>query len=126
MTLMVAATNIPSVLAAGYKDGFDNNYPRLQKAHMTGFGARAQAAHENSLEFLAYFGLAAIMAHVSKVDATVSSSLCVATLLYRAMFLFGYWLNLDKVRSIFWGLAFMHTMGLMGLSIFPGFLPDLF
>ena len=41
--------------------GYDNNHPRAQQAALTGFGARAVAAHQNSFESLIIFSASSII-----------------------------------------------------------------
>ena len=42
----------PLAIAMHKESKYDNNYPRTQQSNLTGFGARALAAHENSFESL--------------------------------------------------------------------------
>ncbi|HHF7348431.1 TPA: MAPEG family protein [Legionella feeleii] len=42
--------------------GYDNKQPRAQQAALTGIGARAVAAHQNSFESLIIFSTAALTA----------------------------------------------------------------
>ena len=49
-------------LAINKVGGYDNANPREQQKKLTGYGARALAAHQNSYEALIIFGLAVVAA----------------------------------------------------------------
>ena len=51
--LLPYLAKIPTAIAMkNQPGGYDNNHPRAQQAMLTGFGARAVAAHQNSFESL--------------------------------------------------------------------------
>ncbi len=45
----------PVAFAMNKLDGYDNKHPREQQSKLTGFGARALAAHQNCFESLPAF-----------------------------------------------------------------------
>lgn len=53
MVLPIVA-KIPVAIAMNNAGGYDNNHPRAQQAKLTGFGARALAAHQNAFESLIF------------------------------------------------------------------------
>jgi uncharacterized MAPEG superfamily protein len=70
---------------------------------------RALAAHNNSLEFLMYFGLAAITASVFQVPAELVSSVvtlaCASRVLYIVIYLSGTNEIMGLFRSAVWGVG---------------------
>ena len=48
---LIYVSKIPVAIAMAKLDGrYDNHHPRAQQARLTGFGARALAAHQNAIE----------------------------------------------------------------------------
>ena len=66
-------SKIPVAIAMHRNGGYDNRHPRQQQAQLTGFGARALAAHQNAFEALIIFGIA--MSTAMATTATQSSLL---------------------------------------------------
>ena len=48
--LLIYVAKIPVAKAMNEQGGYDNHLPRQQQAQLTGFGARALAAHQNCFE----------------------------------------------------------------------------
>jgi uncharacterized MAPEG superfamily protein len=80
----------------------DNNHPRQQQALMTGAGARAMAAQQNSWEALAMFTPAVLVAHVN--GATTGHAAIAAMLFIAARVVHGclYLADLASLRSLVW------------------------
>ncbi|MFT4927869.1 MAG: putative MAPEG superfamily protein [Phenylobacterium sp.] len=95
----------PVAVAMHRLGGYDNKHPRSQQTELTGFGARALAAHQNAFEALLLFATAAITAIASnQVSATVevaSIVFVVARVAYNILYL----LNLSTLRSISWAVG---------------------
>lgn len=48
--LLIFVARMPVAKAMKEQGGYNNHLPRQQQAQLTGFGARALAAHQNSFE----------------------------------------------------------------------------
>jgi uncharacterized MAPEG superfamily protein len=97
--------------------GYDNNYPREQAARLTGFGARAWGAHQNSFESLIVFGIAVLSAmvthHIGYLVQVLAIVHIVARLVYYAMYL----ANLASLRTLVWSVGYFASMIILGISI---------
>ena len=60
--LLPFIAKIPVAIAMHKLNGYNNNHPRAQQAELTGFGARALAAHQNAFESLAIFAPSILLA----------------------------------------------------------------
>ena len=69
--------------AAQFGEALNLRTPRLQDPALVGRAARAQGAHLNSLEALAYFAPAVIVAHLSHADANWSARFALAFIALR-------------------------------------------
>lgn len=116
-TLLPFLSKIPLGLAMKQTGHYDNAYPREQQKRLTGFGARALAAHQNSFEALILFGLAvlAVIAthHVSWWAECYAISFIITRIAYHALYLMGK----PTLRTVVWALGFFCAMALMGLTI---------
>jgi uncharacterized MAPEG superfamily protein len=88
--------------------GYDNGDPRTQQALLQGMGARAMAAHHNSLEALPFFGLGVLAALQRGVGIHQVAALCVGFLVIRIVFILSYLHDYPTSRS----LAFMAGAGI--------------
>jgi uncharacterized MAPEG superfamily protein len=86
---------------------YDNHHPRAQQARLTGFGARALAAHLNSIEAFPLFAVGVLMAHVTQTYGVLVDVLAVTFVVSRVLYLLLYWWDLHWQRSLVWvvGLA---------------------
>ncbi len=100
------------------QDGsYDNNHPRIQQAALTGRAARAQAAHQNSLEAFAPFAAAVLVAQgYSDLDAW-RDGLAIAFIAIRLVYIQAYLGDWGNGRSLVWGLGFFVTLGLFCLPL---------
>jgi uncharacterized MAPEG superfamily protein len=85
----------------------DNKNPREQCARLTGAGARAVAAQQNSWEALAMFTAAVVAAQLSGVPAEQSATAALLFIVARVVYLVCYLANQDALRS----LAFLVGFG---------------
>jgi len=91
---------------------FDNNHPRLQQARLTGWGQRAQAAHQNSVEAFAPFAAAVIIAHLAGADRNHMTLLAIAFVVLRTLYCVVYVADQATLRSAVWAVALAANLGL--------------
>ncbi|MDF2179519.1 MAPEG family protein [Aliiglaciecola sp. CAU 1673] len=108
--LLPFVAKAPLAYAMAKSGGYNNRLPREQQRSLTGFGARAKAAHENAFEALIVFAPCALA--VVAVDAvsgyteTLAMVFVVARILYNLMYL----LDWDKLRSSVWMVGIVCSM----------------
>ncbi|MBU2967763.1 MAPEG family protein [Pseudoalteromonas sp. C2R02] len=107
----------PLAIAMNKESKYDNHYPRDQQARLTGFGARALAAHQNSFESLIVFSVAlAIVLSTNNTSITVQI-LAITYLVARVAYCIMYYINLDKLRSLMWLIGLLCPLTMIGLSL---------
>jgi uncharacterized MAPEG superfamily protein len=79
---------------------FDNHYPRLQQAHMSGLGARVLAAQQNAWEALMMFSAMTLLAYTSGLNLQEFSYAAGLFLLSRLFHPLFYILDMDTYRSL--------------------------
>jgi uncharacterized MAPEG superfamily protein len=104
-----------SVAMAKEGKGYDNANPRAQQERLTGWGARARAAHANAFEAFPPFAAAVVVAHLAHADAKWMTILAVTHVAARALYPFIYMANLATLRSAVWTIGFGATAGLFVL-----------
>ncbi len=96
---------VPLAIAMNKAGGYDNAHPRAQQASLTGFGARALAAHQNAFEALLFFATGALTAiatgNISDNVEWAAMIFVVCRIAYNVLYL----LNLHLLRSLSWGLG---------------------
>lgn len=103
--LLPYLAKVPLAISMNKESKYDNNYPRDQQARLTGFGARALAAHQNSFESLIIFGVAiAVVLSTNTLTDTVQT-LAMVHVIARIIFCIMYYINQDKLRSLSWFVA---------------------
>lgn len=95
----------PVAYAMAKLGGYNNNHPREQQSKLTGFGARALAAHQNAFESLILFAPAIILALVTGNTNQTIITLAIVHVISRVLYNIFYLLNIDLLRSIVWGIA---------------------
>ena len=108
VTVMPFLAKVPLAWAMHQQGGYDNRNPRAQQQALNGFGARANAAHYNCFEAITYFAPAALAVLALSTVGTLHVSLAVAFVLCRVIYVFCYWYDIDKLRSI----AFVAGLGI--------------
>ena len=103
----------PLAYAMHHVDGYDNAHPRDQQAKLSGFGARALAAHKNSFEAIAYFAPAVIAVLALNAVDSAAQTLALVFVATRVLYVVSYWLNYDKLRSVFWIVGFGCALALI-------------
>jgi uncharacterized MAPEG superfamily protein len=97
--------------------GYDNNYPRTQGTQLTGIGARAYAAHQNSFESLVVFSAAVLAALVTQHLTQTIQYLAVAHIISRTIYHFMYLADMAGLRSLIWGIGYMCSLVIIWLCI---------
>jgi uncharacterized MAPEG superfamily protein len=102
MVLLPYFAKVPVAFAQQKAGGYDNHLPRQQQATLTGLGARALAAHQNSFEALMVFAvvLSAVL-FSGKTDETMQM-LFMVHVVCRVLYCVLYWLDIATLRSIVW------------------------
>lgn len=117
VALLPLVSKIPLAYAMHRSGGYDNNYPRKQERELTGFGARAYGAHQNSHEALLLFAVAVLMAvttgHLSAAIQKLGIVFVVARILYHGCYLF----NWASLRSLMFVIAWVSAVSMMVLSL---------
>jgi uncharacterized MAPEG superfamily protein len=80
----------------------DLGHPRIQQARLKGLGARAQAAHLNTVEAFAPFAAAVWVAHHYGVDPGWRDLLAVTFVISRVLFIVAYLADLNPWRTVIW------------------------
>ena len=120
MLLIVISTKLPVALAmAKAARGYDNRNPRVQQASLTGWGARAVAAHQNSFEALMFFTPAVFISHLAGTPemASQAATLAIVHTVARILYPAAYIANVHAVRSIIWGAGFVSSVWLAFLPV---------
>lgn len=97
--------------------GLDNANPRAQQTQLTGLGARAQGAHQNSLETFAPFAAGVLACKAAGVDADEIVLLSVTFVALRVVYIGLYLGNKPSARSTVWILGFLCTLALLVLPM---------
>jgi uncharacterized MAPEG superfamily protein len=93
--------------------GYDNHHPRAQQARLTGFGARAVAAHQNSIEIFQLFAAGVLMAHTTQTQGWFVDLLAIIFIVSRVIYLFLYWNDKASLRSLVWVVGLVCCLLLM-------------
>jgi uncharacterized MAPEG superfamily protein len=102
-----------AAFAAMQQEGrVDLAYPRQQQARITGLGARAQAAHLNTMEAFAPFAAAVWIAYHGGAETGLRDALAVSFVFTRVLFIGAYLANLNPWRTVVWTLGFLCVIGL--------------
>lgn len=112
--LLIFIAKIPVAKAMKEEGGhYDNHHPRAQQARLTGVGARALAAHQNSFEIFPLFAVGVLMAHVTQSSGWLVDMLAVIFVLSRVLYLICYLADLHWQRSAVWVVGLMCSLLLM-------------
>lgn len=111
--VLIFLSKIPVAKAMNADGGYDNHHPRVQQARLTGFGARALAAHQNSFEAFPLFAVGVLMAHVTQTHGQLVNILAVIFVIARVLYLLLYWADLHWQRSLVWIVGLLCSLLLM-------------
>ncbi len=116
--LLPYVAKIPLAIAMKREPGgYDNNHPRAQQAGLTGFGARALAAHQNSFESLIVFS-AAVLTALSTQHITIAiQNLALVYVVMRGVYLFLYCINWATLRTCIWAIGLLASLSIIWLCI---------
>jgi uncharacterized MAPEG superfamily protein len=95
---------------------FDPHAPRAQESVLRDFAARAQGAHSNALEALAYFTPAVLVNHLARADAEWSARLAIAFVVLRVGHGLAYLGDRPPLRTIVMVLGLLSSIGLFVLA----------
>jgi len=104
---------IPVARAMKEQGGYDNHLPRQQQTQLTGFGARAVAAHQNSFEAFMLFAVGVLMAHTTQTQGWLIDGLAIVFVITRVIYLLCYWADLAWQRSLVWFIGLLCSLLLM-------------
>lgn len=110
--LLLVLTKVPVALAmarSGDK-GYDNAHPRAQQAALTGWGARAMAAHANMFEAFPLFAAAVLVVQVSGSIGMLANLLAGLFIVARVIYTLLYLGDRPTLRSLVWGLGFISCL----------------
>jgi len=111
--LLIFVAKIPVAKAMNDHGGYDNHLPRQQQAQLTGFGARALAAHQNCFEAFILFAVGVLMAHTTQTAGWLIDLLAIIFLITRVIYLLCYWVDLAWQRSLVWFVGLVCSLLLM-------------
>jgi len=110
--LMLVLTKAPVAVAMARSGGkgYDNNHPRAQQAELTGWGARAMAAHSNMFEAFPLFAAAVLVVQVSGSIGTLANVLAGLFIVARVLYTLLYLADRSTLRSLVWGVGFISCL----------------
>lgn len=115
--LMPYFAKVPVAVAMHKLSSYDNKHPRAQQAKLTGFGARALAAHQNCFEALAVFAVAIAVVLGTNSVHQVTELLAVTHIVARVLYCVFYYLNLDVLRSLVWFVGLGAALAMIVVSL---------
>tara|TARA_B110000114_G_C15036717_1_gene375258 strand:+ start:432 stop:818 length:387 start_codon:yes stop_codon:yes gene_type:complete len=92
----------PVAYAMNKLSGYDNNHPREQQSKLTGFGARALAAHQNAFESLIIFAVAVLCALATNTITESVVTLSIVHIVARITYNILYLMNIGILRTAVW------------------------
>jgi uncharacterized MAPEG superfamily protein len=116
-TAMPIISKVPLALAMSKAGGYDNRNPREQQKSLSGFGARAKAAHENCFEALIMFTPGALLVLVTNNTGQLAEYFAIAFVVSRFFYLVAYYVDKHLFRSACWGIGFISSLALVWLAI---------
>ncbi|MBV6289651.1 MAPEG family protein [Pseudomonas aegrilactucae] len=111
--LLIFVARVPVSRAMKEQGGYNNHQPRSQQAQLTGLGARAVAAHQNSFEAFLLFAVGVLMAHTTQTHGFLIDTLAIIFVVARIIYLPLYWYDLAWQRSLAWSIGLISSLLLM-------------
>ena len=99
------------------KGGYNNRHPRQQQHGLSGFGARAKAAHENCFEALIMFTPGVMAVLITANTGQTVQTIAITFVITRLLYLLAYYFDQHVLRSVFWAVGFFASLALIGLAI---------
>ena len=115
--LLPYLAKIPVVYAQQKAGGYNNNTPREQQAALTGFGARALAAHLNSFESLLIFSTAVLAALATAHTSSLVQSLAILHIVARVIYHLLYLYNWATLRTLTWSIGLAASLIILGTCL---------
>jgi len=103
----------PVAYAMNKLGGYNNNHPREQQSKLTGFGARALAAHQNAFESLMIFAPAVLLAIATQHTDKNIMLLAIVHVCARIAYNILYLMNIDKLRTLVWSVATISSFSII-------------
>jgi uncharacterized MAPEG superfamily protein len=111
--LLIYVARMPVAKAMKEQGGYNNHLPRQQQAQLTGYGARAVAAHQNSIEAFMLFAVGVLMAHTTQTAGWLIDALAIIFVIARIVYLWFYLADLPALRSPVWFIGLVCSLLLM-------------
>jgi len=112
-TLIPLLAKVPVAYAMQKLGGYNNSHPREQQSKLTGFGARALAAHQNAFESLIIFAPAVLLAIATQHTGANITLLAIIHVCARVIYNLLYLMNVDKLRTLVWGIATISSFAII-------------
>lgn len=93
--------------------GYDNNNPREQQARLTGWGARARAAHYNQIESFPLFAAGVLVATVAAPKTGAIDVLALSYIGARVLYMVFYLQDIGAARSLVWMVGYFASLALL-------------
>lgn len=103
--LLPYIAKVPVAYAMAKLGRYNNHHPREQQSQLTGFGARALAAHQNAFESLIIFAPAILLAVSTFNTGYAIITLAITHVIARIVYNILYLANISTLRSIAWAIA---------------------
>jgi uncharacterized MAPEG superfamily protein len=114
--LIVALLPYPWTVLAKVGKRYDNRTPRAYLAHLEGWRARAQAAHQNAWEALAMFTAAIVVAGQAGGFGPRMDWLAIVFVVTRVLHGVLYVANLASLRSLVWFVGVVCVVSMFFVS----------
>jgi uncharacterized MAPEG superfamily protein len=109
--ILAIASKIPTVVAMNREgSGYDNHQPREQQSRLTGWGRRALAAHQNTMESFPLFAAGMLTGAVLQADAALLTACGAIFIVARIVYIYLYIADIATLRSIVWGVGFAASL----------------
>lgn len=115
--LLPFVAKIPVAIAMHRLGKYDNHQPRSQQENLTGFGARALAAHQNAFESLIIFCPAILIAVATNHTGELIQQAAITYLIARVIYNLLYLLNFSTLRSFVWAISLFCPVYIIWLCI---------
>lgn len=115
--LLPYIAKVPVAIAMNKLGGYDNNHPRAQQAKLTGFGARALAAHQNAFESLIIFAPAVLLTIATQNIGNIVELLAITHVVARVLYHLAYLINVGVMRSLLWAVGIISSFSMIYLCI---------
>ncbi|MBB72567.1 MAG: hypothetical protein CMF50_09240 [Legionellales bacterium] len=117
--IFAIASKAPVIKAIKEQFGhYNNKSPREQMQQLAGWGARAQAAHQNMLESFPFFAAGVVVVLATGAVSVFANILCILYILSRIVYQYLYLANIDLARSGVWFVGYLCSLVLIILPLF--------